>query len=369
MLQRVWALLIKEFLAVLKDKRSRVVLVVPPLIQTLVFGYAATFDLNDLSMALYNEDPGVAARALVADFEGSPHFHVTHTITRQEQIETLIDSREVLLVLHIAPDFSRELVAGRSGSVQLIVDGRNSNTAQGALNYANEIVLRFNREWNAANGLRALPAHIESRAWFNANLLSRWFIVSGLIGTLIMLVVMNVTAMSVAREREQGTFDQLLVTPLTPLDILLGKSLPGLIIGVVEATLMVLIVVYWFDVPLRGSLWTLYAGVVLFLFSAIGAGLLISSLATTMQQALMGSFLFMVPSIILSGFATPIANMPEPVQMLTLIDPLRYFMVVLRGVFVEGASFSLMLPQLWPMALLGLVSLSFSAWLFRHRLN
>ena len=369
MWQRVWALLIKEFLAVLKDKRSRVVLVVPPLVQTLVFGYAATFDLNDLSMALYNEDPGIAARELVSDFQGSPNFHVTHVIQRQDQIRSLIDSHEVLLVLHIAPNFSHELAAGRSGAVQLIVDGRNSNTAQGVLYYASEIVQRFNRRWSEAHGLPALPAHIESRAWFNVNLLSRWFIVSGLIGTLIMLVVMNVTAMSVAREREQGTFDQLLVTPLMPLDILLGKSLPGLIIGVVEATLMVLIVVYWFEVPLRGSLWTLYAGVVLFLFSAIGAGLLISSLATTMQQALMGSFLFMVPSVILSGFATPIANMPEPVQMLTLIDPLRYFMVVLRGVFVEGASFSLMLPQLWPMGLLGLISLSFSAWLFRHRLN
>jgi len=369
MLQRVWALLIKEFLAVLKDKRSRVVLVVPPLIQTLVFGYAATFDLNDLSMALYNEDPGIAARELVADFQGSPNFHITRTIQRQDEIQTLIDSHEVLLVLHIAPDFSRQIAAGGSGAVQLIVDGRSSNTAQGALNYASEIVQRFNRDWSEAHGLQPLPAHIETRAWFNPNLLSRWFIVSGLIGTLIMLVVMNVTAMSVAREREQGTFDQLLVTPLTPLDILLGKSLPGLIIGVAEASLMVLIVVYWFDVPLRGSLWTFYAGVVLFLFSAIGAGLLISALATTMQQALMGSFLFMVPSIILSGFATPIANMPQAVQLLTLIDPLRYFMVVLRGVFVEGTPFALMLPQLWPMALIGVISLSFAAWLFRNRLN
>ena len=189
----------------------------------------------------------------------------------------------------------------------------------------------------------------------------------GIIGLLTLLVTIMVTALSVAREREQGTFDQLLVTPLRPMDILLGKSLPGLVIGFAEATLMVLIVTQWFGVPLRGSLLTFYAGLGSFLLSGIGIGLMISSLSVTMQQGLLGAFLFMVPAILLSGFATPVANMPEWLQTLTLLNPLRYFMVVLRGVFVEGASFMILWPQFWPMLLIGSVTLTAAARLFRYR--
>ena len=190
-----------------------------------------------------------------------------------------------------------------------------------------------------------------------------------MIGLLILVVVMLVTALSVAREREQGTFDQLLVTPLRPVEILLGKALPGVLVGLLEATAIILITVYWFEVPLRGSLAVLYLGIALFLLSAIGVGLMISSFAVTQQQGLLGGFLFLVPAIILSGFATPIANMPSAVQLLTLLNPMRYFMVVLRGIFLEGASLALLLHQLWPLALIGLTTLSLAGWLFRHRMN
>jgi ABC-2 type transport system permease protein len=181
--------------------------------------------------------------------------------------------------------------------------------------------------------------------------------------------VMILTALSVAREREQGTFDQLLVTPLRPVEILIGKALPGFIIGLVEATVIILITVFWFDIPLRGSLAALYTGIMLFLLSAIGVGLMISSLALTQQQGLLGGFLFMVPAVILSGFSTPIANMPPAVQIITLLNPLRYFMVVLRGVFLEGTPFHLLVNQFWPMAVIGLTTLSAASWLFRHRMN
>jgi ABC-2 type transport system permease protein len=237
------------------------------------------------------------------------------------------------------------------------------------LDDVNRIIADFNRDWSAGHGLRGLPVHLVVRSWYNPNLESRWFFVSGLVGLLTLVVTIMVTAMSVAREREQGTFDQLLVTPLRPAEILVGKAAPGLLVGLVEASLVLLIAVFWFGVPLVGSLVVLYTGMLLFLLAAVGAGLMISSLATTMQQGLLGAFLFMVPAVILSGFATPIANMPEPVQWLTLADPLRYYLVILRSVFLEGAGFPLLIHQMWPLAVIALLSLSSAAWLFRHRMG
>lgn len=368
MLTRLLALIRKEFLALLKDPRSRMVLIVPPMIQLLVFGYAATFDLKDISYALYNEDRGAASRELVAAFDGAPAFHRVATLHAEGEIAPLVDKRAVLVVLHIGPRFSANLQSRGSAPVQVIVDGRNSNTAMIALNYVRAIVDGFNRAWITAHGLPAPPARLETRAWFNPNLESGWFFIPGIIGMLTLVTTMLVTALTVAREREQGTFDQLLVTPLRPGEILLGKALPGFIIGMVQGTAILLIATLWFKVPLLGSLYALYAGLALFLLSGVGAGLLISSLAVTQQQGLLGAFLFMVPAVILSGFATPIANMPAVVQTITLIDPLRYFLVILRKVFLEGAGFDVLTGQLWPMAVIGLVSLSLASWLFRHRL-
>jgi len=365
---RVIALMIKEFLSLLKDKKSRFVIIVPPILQLLVFGYAATYDLKQVPYALYNEDRGSLSRDLVAELQGSPTFSEVVRVTHQEEVETLINEKKVLLSLHIGPQFSREVLSGRPASVQVIVDGRNSNTAMLALNYVNSIVNRFNDDWRRRSGLPETPARLEIRAWFNPNLESRWFLVPGIVGLLTLVVTILVTALSVAREREQGTFDQLLVTPLRPFEILMGKALPGLIIGVLEATVIIAIAVIWFRIPLLGSLWTLYAGLILFVISAIGAGLMISSLSVTMQQGLLGAFLFLVPSIILSGFTTPIANMPPLIQHITLLNPMRYFMVILRGVFLEGATFSLLVNQLWPMAVIGAVALICAASLFRHRM-
>jgi len=365
---RIVALMRKEFLAVLRDRRSRVVLVLPPLIQLLVFGYAATFDLHNVPYALYDEDRGAVARTLVAALRGSPKFREVATIGSYDEIAPLVDSREALLVVHVGPQFSRNLLAGKPAPLQVIIDGRNSNTALIALNYVRAIVNGFNAEWAAARDLPQPPARLQMRAWFNPNLESRWFFIPGIVGAITLLITMLVTALSVAREREQGTFDQLLVTPLRPIEILIGKALPGFIIGFLEATVIILVATLWFRVPLLGSLLTLYAGLALFLLSAVGVGLMVSSLAVTQQQGLLGAFLFMVPAIILSGLATPIANMPPAVQMITLADPLRYFLVILRKVFLEGVSFDVLLPEMWPMAVIGVIALSFAGWLFRHRM-
>ncbi|MGC1955469.1 MAG: ABC transporter permease [Gammaproteobacteria bacterium] len=368
MLQRILALAVKELQALFRDPRSRVVTFVPPLIQLVVFGYAASFDLNHIPYAVYDRDGGYAARELAATFAGSPHFRLAQRLTRDAEVAPLIDSRKAMLVLQIEPRFTEKLAVGEPGAVQILLDGRNSNTAQIALNYTEEVVAAFNARWSGEHRLAQPPAHLVLRAWYNPNLESRWFFIPGVVGSLTLVVTLVVTALSVAREREQGTFDQLLMTPLRPWEILIGKAAPAFLIGVSEASLVILIGRYWFGVPLVGELPTLYLGIVLFVLAAIGVGLMISSLAVTLQQAVLGAFLFMVPAVILSGFATPIANMPALVQYLTYVDPLRFFLVVLRGVFLEGASITLLWHQLWPMAVIAAATLSSAAWLFRHRL-
>ncbi len=368
MWRRVLALAIKEFLVLLKDPRSRSVIIVPPFVQLLVFGFAATYDLNDVPFAVYCEDNGVDAQELLAGFRHSRHFSEAAAIRHDREIAPLIDSKEVLLVVRIGPRFSRDLRHRRPAAVQAIVDGRDSNTALVALGYVRNIVDRFNREWSARHGLPGPSARLQPRSWFNPNLESRWFIVPGIVGLLTLVVTMLVTALSVAREREQGTFDQTLVAPFRPGEILLGKAIPGFLIGLAEASGIILAAVYGFGIPLLGDLTTLYTGLTLFLIAAVGVGLMISSLAVTQQQGLLGAFLFLVPAIILSGFATPIMNMPPLLQRITVVNPLRYFLVILRGVFLEGTSFDLLLDQFWPLAVIGAVTLALATWLFRRRL-
>jgi len=271
--------------------------------------------------------------------------------------------------LHLGSRFSEHLKLGKPAPAQVIIDGRNSNTALLALGYLRTIVTDFNLDWSRQHGMRGPPAALRIRPWYNENLMSRWFIVPGIVGLLTLVVTTIVTGLSVAREREAGTFDQLLVTPMRPVEILIGKSFPGILIGLVEGTFILLMAIYWFDVPLRGSLGALYLGMFLFLLSAVGIGLMISSLAVTQQQGILGAFLFLVPAVILSGFATPIANMPELVQQLTYVNPLRYFLIILRGVFLEGDSYALLFDQYWPMAIIAVVTLATAGWLFRHRMN
>jgi ABC-2 type transport system permease protein len=367
--RQIQALVVKELLAVWKDPRSRSVLIGPPIIQLLVFGYAATYDLEDVAIAFYVEDPGVDARELEARFAGSPVFRTVAQLERESDIARIIDSREATLVIHVGQTFSRDLRVAPPAPVQVVVDGRNSNTAMILIGYAGSIVRDFNLDWLRRHGARQPPASLVVRSWFNPNLQSRWFIVPGIVALLTLVVTLVVTALSVARERELGTFDQLLVTPLRPIQILIGKSLAPLLIGVVEGTVIVVVAVLWFRVPFLGSLALLYAGMILYLLAVIGVGLMISSVVRTQQQAILGAFLFLVPSIILSGFATPIANMSSAVQPITYLNPMRYFLVIVRGLFLQGLPVDLVAQQLWPLALISLASLTAAGWLFRHRLT
>ncbi len=368
-LWRIVALTHKELLAVLKDRRALLSLLLPVLLQTMVFGYAASYDLNRVPYVLWSRDQGEAATALLARFDGTGIFQRVGTVERERDLRAAIDDRRALLAIGIPADFTRRLAAGRSADVQLIADGRNSNTASTALGYAQTVIGAFNAHWRAAHGEFGPPARLTARAWYNPNLLSRWDMVPGLIGTLTLLQTMLLAAMSVAREREQGTFDQLLVTPIRPAEIMAGKALPAMLIGIAQATGVLLVAQLWFRIPFEGSFAVLYGGLVVFVLAAVGIGLVLSALSYTMQQAMLYSFLLLMPFTLLSGLTTPIANMPRVLQDFTLIDPLRYAINIAQRVYLEGAGVKLLLPELWPLALIATVTLSAASWMFRHRLQ
>jgi ABC-2 type transport system permease protein len=364
---RILALTRKELLAVLKDPRGRFTLLIPPILQTLIYGYVATYDLNDVPYAVFDRDRSNASRELLARLDGSRAFHRQADLHRTEDIKRMIDEQRVLLVIGIDQDFERKLLSGQTAEVQLIADGRNSNTAGTALGYVADMVESFNADWRAAHGPSGAPIRVALRAWYNPNLETRWHMIPSLIGTLTLLQTMLLTAMSVAREREEGTFDQLLVSPFRPVDIMAGKALPSVLIGFVQATNILLVAQLWFRIPFAGSFLTLYAGLALFLLAAVGIGLLLSSIALTMQQAMLYTFLVMMPFALLSGLATPVTNMPEALQMLTCVNPLRYAIDIAERVYLEGAGLDLLVPDLWPLAVIAVVTLGAASWLFRHR--
>jgi ABC-2 type transport system permease protein len=369
MWQRIRSLIVKELLAILRDPRGRFILIVPPMVEMLIFTSAATQEVKNVRMAVLNEDYGTGGRDLVARFEGSTNFARVRRLRGEADIAPAIDSRSALMVLHIGPDFSRRLEAGLPAPVQLILDGRRSNAAQIVAGYAQAILDGYDRE--RAEARRAPPptSLVAARVWFNPNLETTWNTVPSLVAILTTLMGLIVTALSVARERELGTFDQLLVSPLGPLEIVAGKTAPALIIGLAEGTLMLLVGVFVFRVPFQGSVALLYLGMAVYLGAVIGVGLFISSLAMTQQQGILGAFVFMVPAILLSGFATPIENMPGWLQVVTLADPMRYYLAMIKGVFLKGMPASMVLRLLWPLALIAMATLSAATWLFRHRVE
>jgi ABC-2 type transport system permease protein len=368
-LLRILALTRKELLAVLKDRRSRISLLVPAVVQSLVFGYAATYDLNHVTYAVLDQDHSEASRQLLAGVDGSGVFERVANLQRATDIGSFIDTRRALVVLQIGPDFERRLLQGGDAAVQLIADGRNSNTAGTAMGYLGSIVARFNADWMQVHARAGAPLQVVTRAWYNPNLETRWFMIPGMIGTLTLIQTMMLTAMSVAREREQGTFDQLLVTPFRPYEIMAGKALPSMVVGSIQSTGILLVAQLWFRIPFAGSYLTLYAGLLLFLLAAVGLGLLLSSVAATMQQAMLYSLLLIMPFSLLSGLTTPVSSMPRAVQYLTSINPLSYAIDITRRVYLEGAGLGLLGADLWPLALIAAVALTAASWMFTHRLQ
>ncbi|SFM62603.1 ABC transporter permease [Variovorax sp. OV329] len=365
---RVAQLCRKELLVILKDPTSRVILIVPAIMQSLIFGYAATYDLQRVDYALLDQSRGAASQELVARLEGGGVFRRAMTLRSPADIQAPIDTQKVLLVLHIGPRFEQQLMAGEATPVQVIVDARNSTTAGAAVGYVTEVVNGFNARWSERHGGQPAPLQIEQRAWFNPNLETRWNFMPGLVAALSMLQTLLLTALSVAREREQGTFDQLLVTPLTPTQIMIGKAIPPVLVGLVQSTLILLVTLLWFRIPMAGSLATLYAGLLFFTVASVGIGLSISAVSANMQQAMLYTFVLIMPMMLLSGLTTPVSNMPEALQVATWINPLRFAIDLVQRVYLEGVGFGTVWLNLVPLTLIAVVTLPLATWLFRHRL-
>ena len=369
MLFRILALIQKEILAVWRDKKSRTMLIIPPLLQLLVFSLAATLDVKNVPIAILNLDNGPESFELLQRFHGSPTFSEIIYLHSIADIARVIDNQKAAMVIHLDAQFSRNLKAKKSADVQLILDGRKSNTTQIVQGYAATIIGQFSSDLAAQLNIHEQQTEIVARNWFNPNLLYYWFNVPNLSGILTMLIGLTITALSVARERELGTFDQLLVSPLQPLEILIGKTVPALIIGLIEGSVIVCAAIFAFQIPFIGSLSLLYMSMAVFISSIVGVGLFISSLSKNQQQAILGSFVFMTPAVTLSGYATPIENMPVWLQHATVINPLRYYLVIAKGLFLKDMPAKIVFENIWPMVLIACFTLTGAAWFFRRRLE
>jgi ABC-2 type transport system permease protein len=373
--ERIRHMLVKEFIQVFRDPKMRGVIFMMPIIQTLVFGYAVTTDVKHVRTAVYDLDHSVASRELTARFVRSGYFEVVADVTREADVRRLMDRGAVRAVLQINHGFGADLGAGRTAALQVIVDGTDSNTAAVVLDYAARITRAYSESIllariAAAAGPAGRPGavELESRAWFNDNLESRNFYVPGVIAIIVLLITLMLTSMAVVREKEIGTMEQIIVTPITSIEFILGKTVPFALIGFADVLLITTIGVGWFDVPIRGSLLVLFGATALYLLTTLGVGLLISTVSQTQQQAMMSSFFFYFPAVLLSGFMFPIANMPTVVQGLTYLNPLRYFLVIVRGVFLKGVGPDILWPQMASLAVMGVVTLGLASRRFRKTL-
>lgn len=367
---RLYALIKKELLANIQDRQTQwLILIAPPLL-LLVYAFALTQEIKNVSMAVLNQDMGLSSRELVSRFEGSPTFQKITYLKSKSDIADTIDSQAAVMVIHVPQDFSRKLTAGNTATVQVILDGRRSNVSQILLGYVEQIIADYN------SSLRVLdrspspnpPSAIISRSFFNPNFEAIWSGVPGLFAGLIATVGFMVSAFSIARERELATFEQLLVSPLRPFEILVGKTVPTFIIAMASALAMLGLSVGILRVPFEGAIMLLFAAMTVYLAAIIGIGLFISSLASTQQQAIIGVFMYMVPAVLLSGYATPVENMPDWLQQLTQTNPVTHFIEICRGIFLKAAPTTVILSHIWPMLLIALVTLSAGAWMFRRKI-
>ncbi len=365
-MSRLRAQFVKEVLSILRDPRSRMVVFVPPLMQLLVFAFAATLEVRNVDVAVRNQDAGRWSHELIQRLDSAEFITTLRRVDSNLALRDLIDRGQVIAAIDIPADFSRTIAAGGSGRIQVLVDGRRSNSGQIAVGYLSAIA--------ADVGAEAMPeagtaAPVVVRNWFNPNLIYRWFIVPGLTGILALFSALLITSLSIARERELGTFDQLLVSPTSTPEIIISKSLPALAIGTVLGLLMIAAAIVLFRIPFSGSFWLLLFSLMLFILSVVGIGLMISAVSATQQQAILGAFAIGVPAVLMSGFATPVENMPTLLQWLAQAIPLTHFLIIVEGSFLKALPPSDILASLWPLAAIALVTLTMATVFVRGRLQ
>ena len=381
--ERIVIIFRKELVQALRDPRMRFLLFLPPMIQLIVFGFAVNLDVDHARIAWMDLDRPPASRELRERFEGSGRFDVVAAPRNEQEVQNVLDRGQAEAVVRILPEFERNLRRGENAQVQVLIDGTNSNTASLVSSYAASVVAEFSNSMSAqqqnsrmlmrgatspANpGLPTVVA--QSRVWFNPDLYSRNYFVPGVVANIIMLVTLMLTAMAIVREKEIGTMEQLMVTPVTPLELMLGKMLPFALVGLIQVALVTTAALVIFHIPFRGSVLLLFCCASLFLMTSLGAGLFLSTVSQTQQQAMMGNFFFSTPAFMLSGFAFPIRNMPVVVQWLTYLNPLRYFIEILRGIFLKGVGVATLWPQMSALAVFGVVVLGLSTVRFHKSLD
>ena len=374
MWQRIQVMLMKEFLELRRDPWAMFRLVMPLVVQVFIYGYAATFTVNHVSTVVLDLDHSQASRELVSHFTANGRFDLVDIASSQAQVTRDLDRGDAVVAVIIHARFAQRLDNGHTAPLEVAVDGTNSNTALIALGYISQIVTQYQADMapptpasGAAPG--SITIHLQPRPWFNPGLEDRWFFIPGVIGTLTLVQVVSLTAFAIVRERELGTLEQIMVSPISPLEFILGKTVPFFIIGCGDVALITALGVLWFQIPFVGSPLVLLLGAVLFLIAVIGFGLLLSTVSKTQQQAFALNFFIVFPLFILSGFAFPIAAMPRILQWCTLLNPLRYFLIVIRAVFLKGVGVEVLWPQLAALALLGAAMLGVSVLRFRKSLD
>jgi len=367
MLERIKQMIIKEFIQIFRDKRMKAIIFVIPLIQTMVFGYAVTTDVNNVPTAFYDLDKSYESRELARRFEASGYFKIRNTPESPAEIQHLLDRGDVTMAIQINKGFSEDIKQRRDTSIQILVDGTDSNTATVAMDYASRIVIKYSKDLSKAAHGSAAEIDLRTRAWFNPELKSRNYNVPGVIAMVIMITSLLLTSMAIVREREIGTMEQLMVTPLRPIELILGKTIPFAIIAFFDMALITVFAVLKFDIPIRGPLLLLPLSTGIYLLSVLGIGLFISTIARTQQQALMATFLFYMPAVLLSGFMFPIESMPDIFQYMTYANPLRYFLIIIRGLFLKGIG--ILWPQMTSLLILGILVITLSSLRFKKRLE
>lgn len=372
MFGRLKSMLIKEFIQILRDAKMRAVIFIVPLFQIIVFGYAVNTDVKHIATAVYDLDNSEQSRELAARLQQSGYFDIIERVDSVGAIRDLIDHGRIKAAVQINHGFTAAIEGGRTAAVQVIVDGTDPNTARIVLSYAVKIIRRYSDQLLVAREVRRRGAawqpqelELQSRSWFNENLESRNYYVPGVMAQLVMIVTMMLSAMSVVREKEVGTMEQIIVTPIRRWEFILGKTLPFALIGYLNVAMVTALAAFWFDIPLRGNLLLLGAATGVYLLSTLGFGLFISTVSRSQQQAMLSATMFMFPAMLLSGFAFPVENMPESIQYLTWINPLRHYLVIIRGIFLKGVGIEVLWLQIAVLAALGTSILAVAVYRFR----
>lgn len=376
MFERLKTMLIKEFTQILRDPKMRFVIMVVPLVQIIIFGYAVNTDVKHIATALYDLDNSTQSRELAARLQQSGYFDIVQRVDSPGAIRDLVDHGRVKVAVQINHGFAADILGGRTAPVQVIIDGSDPNSARIALSHAVKIAGRFSDQLLVDREVRRRGAawqpaelDLQSRSWFNENLESRNYYVPGVMAQMVLVVTMMLSGMSVVREKEIGTIEQIIVTPIRRWEFIVGKTLPFAVVGYLNVTMVTALAVFWFDIPIRGNLLLLGVATGVYLLSTLGFGLFISTVSRSQQQAMMSAFMFTFPAMLLSGFAFPVENMPESIQHLTWLNPLRHYLVIIRGIFLKGVGFDVLWPQVAVLAVLGGGILAIAVYRFRKTVS